>query len=617
MKKQQIHIPDGIRYLTQWQDLSKYIPHVGKCIVNKQLPDCGASTYFLVNNDNIILTSPRIAMLRSKAENKDLDLFWYQPGMDYQLSAYLANCFAMQKPFKIIVTYDSLAKVLPIVGDMNSFQIVVDEMQCLIGDAAFKGDCVLQVVQLLETVPNVLYLSATVYPDDYLDNITFFSGLPYYELVWPDSMTRPIQMQRVQMKTIRKQCHEIIQKHKTLGYFEAKMLDGDVVYATEAVFYINSIADILGVLKDNNLQQSEVNIICSEDGERKLKKKGYVRGFAPAKGQPHVPYTFVTKASFEGADFYNTCAYTYIFCDPRLDNMALDLWIDVPQIMGRLRVDTNTFKYDATIFYKNTISCSSQAEFEAMVTAKDQDTDILQGVYDASSQRQKELLLGQYESAHAQDGFTRNYLTVITDQYGQKHLHKNVMVQIAETRAWEIQRTQYSSEIRILASLQACGINTSAVVTPNDEITKFANAFAQDRNFERRMALYCQYRDRYPEHGAMIEATTYIPVEYHLYYNSLGSTRIRALGYKEATIKNELAYIQSGTNLDAAIRQLFAIGSRYKRSDIKQTLQQLYNSVGLTKTAKATDLAMYFKTKDVLITDKDGKKVAGIEINKK
>lgn len=615
MNKQTIYIPDGIRYLTQWSGkLEKIIPHQGKCILNKQLPDCGASTYFLVNNNNVILASPRIAMLRSKAQNPDIDLFWYQPGMDFQLSAYIANQIAIQKPFKIIVTYDSLAKVLGQVGDPLNYQVVVDEMQCLIGDAAFKGDSVLQVVQLLERLPNVLYLSATVYPDDYLDNISFFRGLPYLTLEWPVSMTRHIQMLRLPMVTIRKQCKEIIQKYKTLGFFETKMLDGAVVYSKEAVFYINSITDIIGVLKDNNLQQSEVNIICSEDGDRRLKKKGYQRGDVPVLGAKHKPYTFVTKASFEGADFYHPCAYTYIFCDPRLDNMALDLWIDVPQIMGRQRLDSNPFKYDATIYYKTTFTCNSQAEFEAMVRDKDEDTFLLKAAYDnATSTRQKQLLLGQYESAHAQDGFTKNYLTVLTDKSGHKHLHRNVMVQIAETRAWEIQRSQYSSEIRILASLQASGINSSAIITPNDEITKFANAFALDKNFERRMALYCTYRDQFPCHGAMIEATTYIPVEFHIYYNTLGSARIAALGYKEAAIKNELAYIQSRTNLENMILQMFVVGGRYKRSDIKQTLQQLYTSLGLNKTAKATDISAYFTVKNVYITE-NGKKVPGLEL---
>lgn len=607
MNRQSIQIPDGIRYITQWTELQNIIPNKGKLILNKSLPDCGASTYFLSNADNVILASPRIEMLKSKAKKKDLNLFWYQPGMDMELSAYLTQQHITQRPVKIIVTYDSLSKVLQKINNIGDCQVVVDEMQCLIGDAAFKGDTVLQVVELLDKVPNVLYLSATVYPDDYLDNISFFKDLLYIKLEWPDSMTRPIQMQRIQMQSIRKQAREVIQKFKTLGYFETKMLGGVIQYAKEAVFFLNSVLDILAILKDNQLSASEVNIICSADAERKLKKKGYTRGEAPQKGEPHKTYTFVTKASFEGTDFYSTNAYTYIFCDPTLQNMALDLYIDVPQIMGRQRDYSNPFKYDATIFFKTTLHCDSFDEFQKWCLWKDNATNQLEGIYNSLDPAQQELLLGQYESAHANDGFSQNYLTVIKRPDGTKQLYRNTMVQIAEVRAWDIQQNQYSSEIRILASLQANGINCDTVITTNDEITMFANDFAQDNNFERRMALYCTYRFNHPDHEEMIEATTYIPIKYHLYYNTLGPEKIHSLSYKEAPIKNEILILQNCNNIENEIRGMFISGGRYKTADIKAALQGLYDKLGLKKRAKATDLLSYFEMKSVSVYDKEAK----------
>lgn len=610
MNRQILQVPERIRYLGKWKELYNIIPNKGKLIFNKSLPDCGASTFWLTNQDNVILASPRVEMLRSKANNKDLHLFWYQPGMDMQLTAYLTQQHITQQPIKVIVTYDSLAKVLQHIPNSNDFQVVVDEMQCLIGDAAFKGDTVLQVVELLENVPNVLYLSATVYPDDYLDSISFFKDLLYIKLEWPDSMTRPIQMQRIQMKSIRKQAKEIIQKYKTLGYFETKMLGGEVQYAREAVFFLNSVVDILAILKDNNLPPAEVNIICSADAERKLKKKGYQRGEAPQKGELHKTYTFVTKASFEGTDFNSTNAYTYIFCDPTLQNMALDLYIDVPQIMGRQRDDSNPFKYDATIFFKTTLHCDSLEEFQRWCINKDKATNELEKILLSCAPAQQELLLGQYESAHANDGFANNYLTVITSPDGSKHLYRNTMVQIAEARAWDIQNNQYSSEVRILASLNANGIYCDAVITPNDDITLFANDFATNNNFERRMALYCSYRFNNPTHGAMIEATTYIPVKYHQYYNILGPERIHALSYKESAIKNDMLCLQSGANLENEIRQVFVSGGKYKTADIKSTLQRIYDKRGLSRTAKATDIQAYFKMKAIKITE-NGIKSAG------
>lgn len=613
MKRTILNVPEGIRYLSDWINFKSLLPK-GKVILNKSLPDCGASSWFLKNEDNIILASPRISMLKCKSTDKNLqDIYWFKSDTNYiDLKNYIQYQEMLGKPIKIIVTYDSLHLILNAV-DLNNTTIVIDEMQCLIGDAAFKGDTILDVVNVINGVPNIIYLSATVYEDYYLDNLNIFKDAIYIKLVWSDSVTRPIQTQLLKISSIKNEIKEIIEKYKSVGYFESKMINGHPVYAKEAVFYLNSVTDIIKALKATTLTKNDVNIICSNQADNKLKKAGFKKGDPPEKGEPHKPVTFVTKASFEGADFYSECAYTYIFCDPSIDSLALDLYIDIPQIMGRQRLETNPFKYDATIFYKTSIKFYSEQEFLDYVSGKEKSTKTTLDMFNSfnGSPDYQNNLATLTEGAHLANGFSKNYLTVVTDKNGVKSLHENFMVKVAETRAWQIQSQQYSSEIRVLSTLYSSGISCQRprVITPNNVITDFTNEFAKDNNFERKMKFYCDFRNDNPEFSEMLEATTHIPLKFHQYYRFLGPQLIQAKSYKEAELKKELSYLQNYDNLKNIVNKLFKLNEIYTPKEIKAGLQSIYDNLGIGKIAKAVDLSEFFELKMTTTIDSQTKKM--------
>jgi hypothetical protein len=62
----------------------------------------------------------------------------------------------------------------------------------------------------------------------------------------------------------------------------------------------------------------------------------------------------------------------------------------------------------------------------------------------------------------------------------------------------------------------------------------------------------------------------------------------------------------------------FEIGRKYTKSNLKEMLGEIYQSIGLSKTPKASDLDSYFDIKPCLITNKEtGKRDNGFEIIKK
>ena len=88
------------------------------------------------------------------------------------LREYIFNCQFSGIAPKILVTYDSLKYVLDVLKDsVNLYSVIVDEFQNIFMDSRFKAETELNFLSYLQSCPNVTYLSATPYIEEYLDEI--------------------------------------------------------------------------------------------------------------------------------------------------------------------------------------------------------------------------------------------------------------------------------------------------------------------------------------------------------------------------------------------------------------------------------------------------------------
>ena len=134
------------------------------------------------------------------------------------------------------------------------------------------------------------------------------------------------------------------------------------------------------------------------------------------------------------------------------------------------------------------------------------------------------------------------------------------------------------------------------------------NHFYKTGIFEYKMKRYCEFMDKH-QGSKEVSDSLYFRIKddkYRRYYNFFGTSGCRASRkYQESDLirgfKNDL----KGDKLKTLIYSNFKIGDRYTSKDIKQKLQEIYSSLGISKTAKATDLENYFtlvKTKITLKT---------------
>lgn len=614
MEKKEIKIPLGINYLTEY-DMSQIGQLRGRCFLDKGVTGCGATSAFLNDNIPTILCSPRKHLLCCKAESpyhkEKVHLF--RPDGDYarsvhelqnDLEAYINKCYYSAAIPKILVTYDSFKYVvdcLQKIGILQNFRVIVDEVQCLWSDASFKAGTMLEFLVHTRYCQNVIFLSARPYIEDYLDNIEEFRNIPYVKLVWPQNKIPTVNIIKRTYGSVIEEVGSIIQHFNHNGYFMSKIKDGQEIYSKEAVFFLNNVNDICSIIKKFGLTPDNTNIICAETEENKkrLKKLNHTVGSAPQNGEHHKTFTFCTKCAYEGVDFYSTCASTYIFSNINIDSMALDISLDLPQILGRQRRSDNPFRYDAYFYYRTNFSYTQELHDNRKRIIQDKWELTEESIFGFESLRDSvayPVLVEKCRTAQEHDRYSKDYISVIDNIVeGNVCLMLNHLAAYSEIRAWDIQASQYLCGDLITNILE----ESIKPITKDPILKDFLNRYNHTNDFKIQLKEYCETLKQHPEYKELLEDMPQIKETIKKYFNSLGPDRLRALSYKESQIREVLGITVRTEEIRNVIAATFLSGQFYTNSTVKTTLQNIYNDLSIPKKAKATDLANYISCKEV------------------
>jgi hypothetical protein len=291
--------------------------------------------------------------------------------------------------------------------------------------------------------------------------------------------------------------------------------------------------------------------------------------------------------------------------------MSLDISLDLPQIMGRQRLDENIFKHEAILFYKSTKTVLSEEDFERFIQQKINETDTLLSEYNNMSTGGKVAYSKTLRENIIAYKYKNNFVGV-SEKTGLAVYNK--LVELSHRRAWEIQQLNYKDEVTVLKSLQEEGFNSKLYTEENlILIQEFLNEFNQDKNFERCMRLYCTFLDQYPFLFQIILKISDIPTTFHMYYELLGHSGIKSYAYKEYALRNEVEIKLQNPSVKEAILFNFQPGNKYSNKYVKEKLKEIYNQFNFNKSPKASDLEEYFLLKKVQFKEGD-KRVDGFLI---
>ena len=556
-----------------------------------------------------------------------------------KLLDYMSMCRATGKPIKILVTYDSFHLVRDFIQNsdqfvINNFYVVIDEFQSVFTDSRFKSDTELGFLKVLGGIDKLCFVSATPMLDRYLEQLAEFKDLPYYEFDWktedPSRVVKPAILVHAS-RNLMNDAREVIRTYLD-GEFECYSYTDPLgrickIESKEAVLYFNSVKIICDLIKKCKLTPENTNVLCSTSpANQALIKKAFKTscgvknggiGVVPKKGEPHKMFTLCTRTVYLGADFYSTNARSFVFSDPNIDCLAVDISLDLPQILGRQRLNINPWKNRATLYYTTTRDGNKLTKevFDAKVREKQELTGTLIHATDRllDDPRTRDAVLIKYEVAAKLTHYNSDYLAIDHGPDGELIPVLNNLVMVAEMRAFDIQQIDYRDRFSVFNSL----VVDSDVATEK-LVDEYLAEFDSRTRFTDKLEYLCNLINSKGIEGigSLLE---YVPISFRNYIILLGPERCKALKYQRLNLEMEIKRLLNNQDIDISseIISNFEVGKKYSLTDIKDYLSELYSAKGFKSAAKATDISKYFELKPTqLLVNLDGekKKVRAFEI---
>lgn len=584
-------------------------------------------------------------------EIETIDIEKFKTDLNNAIDSFISH----GKPIKICVTYDSFRKVKEVLlerGLLDTFYIIIDEFQSIFTDSRFKPDTEMEFVTHLQGIQRVSFVSATPMMEDYLNELEEFNSLPYIKLDWktldPGRLITP-DLTVKSCRGINEVAKRYITDHRK-GIFDKRTkfsLNGspeEVVEARELVFYVNSIKNICEIIRQNKLMPEDVNIICADtsDNRKKIRESFrvvYREASRDIKELPSLgdvisqvpipdpitglvynkPITLCSKTVYLGADFYSDCARSIILSDAGIESLAVDITLDLPQILGRQRLESNPWKNSAEIWVRYGVRSGeiTQEQFEARLQEKIRRTESLLLSYESSpTSNSKHDLADKYLSALKSENYRNDYVAVNKHSGSDLKPQMNKLVMISEKRAYEIQRVDYKNRFNVVKAV----INQFGLNSINADLQLFIESIESSKFFTGKFRAICKYIEDSP---LELKETLllHMPEPFKTYYFTLGPDFLSSVSYSKSKIEEAMNLkLNSGTKIytkeeiSEYIKSSFEVGDRKSKSEWKQVLEDLYKTIGISKKAKASDLEEWFVIKRISIATLDGKRSDGFEL---
>lgn len=600
-----IKVPANVNYLNEWVGFE-----LPRGIVNKGVTGCGATTLAIEDAHKTIICSPRINLIKNKSRQHKGTLAVYGDVRNGEIEDYLRNS---PKP-KLLATYDSIPRLSRLITDKSGWRVVIDEYQYILIDSGFKSETEMLLLEELKKFPYVTYLSATPIADKYMLQMDWFKDMPYTVLEWSNVEKRFVK--RVQSKNPINNAIEIVRNYQK-SIYPSVLVNGEVIESKECVIFLNSVTNIVNIIKQTGLQSDEVNIIVAFTAENDfiIKKLGgdFEIGSIPLKGEPHKKFTFCTSTAFAGCDFYSTCASTFVISDNKKAYTSIDIATELAQIAGRQRLECNPFRNTTTFIYNVDIGEGRDDSYKAILEKKLQDSDEYAKLNNGLTGRNREFAIKDILTCQKLNKYSEHYVCF---NETTNCFFVNNMAYLNDCFSYDVQKENYLDGISVRKQLEDSGFNVNGNEVHSDYEEQL-ECIIKKEVFSDRMKRYCEYRKnkedcQYFIADAIMERQH---EDLRLYYDYLGYERIKALGYKELNLKNEIKNRQATCRLYKDFRAIFPIGTKLPTSIIKSKMEEVYARYGIKQKGVASHLDKRFgiKIKPAKIPLADGSRKSGYE----
>ena len=283
----------------------------------------------------------------------------------------------------------------------------------------------------------------------------------------------------------------------------------------------------------------------------------------------------------------------------------MDISLDLPQILGRQRLDENPWKNYAEFYYKLNTQEKDPEEFARFLKKKMEDTETKLNAYNnLVNLKEKHLVAESYQFYAKKRRYKEDYVAVNERMGSDIKPVFNKLVMISEMRAFEIQQVDYSDRFSMFNALEK--------QVETEDVNEYINHLYSLPSTIEKYKYLCSLPG-----STALTILPHLPSSFQNYYTVLGPERMRALWYDVTKMRIEYEGVIGNQGIDIRERIILAfnVNEEYTKAEVKKKLKEIYDSLGYSKTPKAVDLGDYFIISNCRIqNDKTGKRDAGYRI---
>jgi MoxR-like ATPase len=360
-------------------------------------------------------------------------------------------------------------------------------------------------------------------------------------------------------------------------------------------FFVNSVKFINSVIKKAELLPEQVKIVCANSDEniQKLGKEYQIE----IPSDPIKKVNFYTSTAFEGCDIFDKEGRIYIVSDGRIgkEHTLIDISTLFIQICGRIR--NSIYNAEITHIYSTTRYSEDLTleEFKENTKQNLNKAVKLADEINQVSEGSREIMFSKIKYMNEKYVRIENNRLIVDKNFAN--------IDIVN---FKITKQVYKTGVTLCDELMKNGFNISvAIDTPESAAEKV----------EMNPKAKVSFKDLFEEYVRIKEMPMILTLE-NLHYklvviekanplikeafDKLGKEKVAELKYVQTNIKRELLKqldISNEYKIVKMIKECIAPHIALPIVTIKTKLQEIYNTVGIEKKAKATDLKYWFVIK--------------------
>lgn len=263
----------------------------------------------------------------------------------------------------------------------------------------------------------------------------------------------------------------------------------------------------------------------------------------------------------------------------------------------------------ATLYFNTKASDMTEEAFNESIRLKNEKTN--RQIENFNSAPHKEEFI---EGLNKKPNHKENYCCISKDEKGNQVIEKNILIELADRRAWEISNKIFNNDLSMFTALSVNMNVTKDTDSDDSEVKVMFQKWNEMKSFKDRAFFYCEACKDIPE---VLDKCSFIPTKYKEYHEALGEEGMKELGWREDYIKNAIAPIpfeqRPNDKIMEKLRANLEVGKFYTKTYIKELLCNIFKELELKGKPSASDISFYIDCEEKS-KRMDGKKVVGYQV---